>query len=487
MNIHKILVYVFFVGLSQPSRGQSADQPLKLGLMEAVDYAKTKSPSARVIKFTYQSASWQYVVSKSMNFPNISIGGNLPGLNRSINSITQNDGTVLYLQQSLASSRIGLNIEQNILPTGGSIFVSSGLGRIDLFGNQKSNYWQSQPVIIGISQPLFKFNRMKWTRKQDILRYNSAGRQRLEAIEDLSMRVTNAWFELYMAQLQLSNAALNVQFNDTLFKISKGRFDLGKIAETDLLQMEFALLNAQNMMEQTRLDLGRAEEQLKNILGIDKSTKIELSAPPGIIPMLIDTAEAVKQALENRSDIEQMKIRKNDAIMNMKESSLNRFFQADLNANFGLNQTATDLSDAYKNPLNSQNFNVGFNIPVASFGRNRGNYLAAKNNYDAVVADMENNINSLMLDVKTAALQVKQLEKSVQLSQRAFEIAEKRYDLSRNRFLVGKIDMTNLTIAQNEKDNSLLSYLNNLQNYWIAYFRLRRLTLFDFEKMSKIN
>jgi hypothetical protein len=46
--------------------------------------------------------------------------------------------------------------------------------------------------------------------------------------------------------------------------------------------------------------------------------------------------------------------------------------------------------------------------------------------------------------------------------------------------LIGKIDITNLNIALNEKDTAKRSYLEALKSFWTAYYDLRRLTLYDF-------
>ena len=54
--------------------------------------------------------------------------------------------------------------------------------------------------------------------------------------------------------------------------------------------------------------------------------------------------------------------------------------------------------------------------------------------------------------------------------------------MAKNRYLIGKIDITNLNIAQNEKDLARLDYINTLRDFWLAYYRLRRITLYDFEK-----
>jgi hypothetical protein len=40
--------------------------------------------------------------------------------------------------------------------------------------------------------------------------------------------------------------------------------------------------------------------------------------------------------------------------------------------------------------------------------------------------------------------------------------------------------MDNLYQAQSEKDAALLGYLQALRGYWVAHYRLRRVTMYDF-------
>ena len=62
----------------------------------------------------------------------------------------------------------------------------------------------------------------------------------------------------------------------------------------------------------------------------------------------------------------------------------------------------------------------------------------------------------------------------------------KRYDITKKRYILGKITITDLNLAQQEQDRSLVQYLNSLENFWIDYYTLRRLTLYDFKKNKKI-
>ncbi len=54
----------------------------------------------------------------------------------------------------------------------------------------------------------------------------------------------DAFSDYYTATLGLDNALTNAAVNDTLYTLNKGRLEVGKIGENDLLQSELALLRA---------------------------------------------------------------------------------------------------------------------------------------------------------------------------------------------------------------------------------------------------
>jgi outer membrane protein TolC len=72
------------------------------------------------------------------------------------------------------------------------------------------------------------------------------------------------------------------------------------------------------------------------------------------------------------------------------------------------------------------------------------------------------------------------LRLQIEITKKADEVAQERYNVAQNRYLIGKIDITNLSIALTEKDQAKRSYLEALQMFWDAYYELRRITLYDF-------
>ncbi|MBC7861322.1 MAG: TolC family protein, partial [Bacteroidia bacterium] len=241
-----LLVVVFFI--SAFSFGQ---QTMSLSLKEVIDLAKGQSPVTKAAKTNFTSRYWQYRLFKSNYLPQLSLNGTLPNYNSSINAIVQDNGSNLFIKQSLLSTALGASISQNIGLTGGNIFVTSGVSRIDLLYNPNPGIvpgrsYLANPVLVGISQPVLGFNQLKWDRRIEPLKYEEAKRKLNEDMESVSSQATDLFFSLFLSQMTLEMQNENVKNQDTLFKISKGRYNLGKIAENELLQMELNFMYAQN-------------------------------------------------------------------------------------------------------------------------------------------------------------------------------------------------------------------------------------------------
>ena len=168
-----------------------------------------------------------------------------------------------FQSQAQNQSSFGLSVAQKIPLTGGTFSVTSGVTRIDQFGDQNSRKWQTTQVVSALQQDLFKPRTLVWDERVQSLSSSVAERQYLEAREDVAGNTANAFFELYSAQMTLANATLNAGVNDTLYTLSKGRYEVGKIGENELLQSELQLLRARAAVDDARLTRDRAEAALR--------------------------------------------------------------------------------------------------------------------------------------------------------------------------------------------------------------------------------
>lgn len=465
----------------------TAQQPMSLSLQDALSIAREKSALAKNIRADYKSNQYDFRSFMGSLKPQLSVNGVLPTYDSRLDNVTQPDGS--YKVQSLSRSNISANflLEQNLFWTGGSVFVGSNINQLVNKLPTKQTQYQTTPVVIGIKQPLNLYNPVKWNYIQQKLNITKATKQQIEDFEDLSVRITETYFDLYVANMELKNAQQNEQVNDTLYKISTGRFNVGKIAENELLQIELQLMNAKNAVTQSEVRVTVHTKKLQNLLGVEPGTTFTLQPVTDAPLVEVDVNTAIKEAKANRSDIVNYEMQENDAKMRLKRSKGNQFASGDIYLSYGLNQTAPTLSEAYKDHLNAKQVNIGYSIPLVGWGKNRNEVASSKQNLEAVQAQLDYNRKNFDIDVENTVNQFRQLQTTLFIAAKSDTIAQKRYDVARNRYLLGKINITDLGLAQDAKDKALIDYTRMLQQYWVAFYNLRRMTLYDFQKGEKIS
>ena len=451
-----------------------------LTLQQCIRNARTSGPSGAMARSAYESKESGYHSFAAANFPQLSLSGEVPGYSRSIIPIILPDGTTVFTPQSQASSSVSLSLTQRIPWTGGELSLSSGLNRIDLM-ESRSQYYRSNPLTMMLRQPLFQINTMRWDQEDRELRYRMASREFAEEMEECALDVTNKFFDLYLALMNSANASLNLAINDTLYKISTGRYNVGKIAENDLLQSELAYLNAQTQLENANVGLHRSEENLRVAIGVSAGTSIMLLPPSRIPGTVIDPSLALAQARENRSDAIGFGLQRLTAERRVMQAKSDNSFNATMTASLGYNQRAPVLPDAYNNLLNQQQFSLGFSIPIFRWGAGSSAVDAALADQKRTETSVDQQLHDFEQEVLYQAARLNLLGKQVAVSAKSDTIAQRRFDVAKERYLIGKIDIPNLFLAQSEKDNARRASIQTLWDYWSTFFRVRRLTLYDFE------
>lgn len=451
-----------------------------LTLRDCIRLARANGPLAAMAHHAYESKQSSYRSFSATLYPQLTLQGDVPGFYRSITPIILPDGSTVFTPQSQANSSLSLSVSQKIPFTGGELSVSSGLNRIDLL-ESKSQYYRSSPFSMSLRQPLFQINTMRWDLGAQEIRYKMASREMAEALEEGAIDVANKFFELYLASMSSSNAAINLANNDTLYKVSKGRFNVGKIAENDLLQSELAYLNAQTQLENANLGLSRAQQNLRIALGYGPSTYIVVLPPDEIASASIDPSVALAQARKYRSDVLNFELQQLTAERNVSQARSDNFFKATMTASLGFNQRAPLLPDAYNNLLDQQQFSLRFDVPIFRWGAGTSSVDAALADQKRADVSVERQRHDFDQEVLYQVSRLNLLQKQVAVAAKSDTIAQRRFDVAKERYLIGKIDIPNLFLAQSEKDNARRAHVQTLWDYWTTYFRVRRLTLYDFE------
>lgn len=451
-----------------------------LTLQETVAIAQTNSPAATVARLNFAQTQWNYQAYRAQFLPSLFLNGSAPGINRAITEIPQDDGTVVYVEQNRTLSNASLSVGQVLPMTGGEVSVSSGLSQVNnQFGDLETSQWRSTPVLINYTQPIFQFNALKWDRRTEPLRYEVARRAYAETLEGAAVQATSRFFDVYIAEMNVDIAAANVAVNDTIYVLSQGRYEIGKIAENDLLQSELALLNARSDLATARIAYQEALQALKLTLDLAYDAEVEIVPPASVPNLVIDPDEAVARARRNRSAFLDLELQELEARRDVVRARRLNGFTASLTASYGLNQSATTLDDAYIDPLDQQRFGVSFQMPIWRWGQGNAAIASASAVQDRVAQEATLRRKELQQEAYFEALQLQLLQQQVAVAAKADTVAARRFEVAKNRYLIGKIDITDLFNAQREKDTARRSYIQTLRQFWTSYFDLRRLTLYD--------
>lgn len=455
-----------------------------LTLEESLKLACEASPDAQAARHTFRTAYWNYRYHKANYLPSLTLTSN-PYLNRSISKVTQGDGTVRYVEQNLLSSDLSLSLTQNVPWTGGTLSVQSSIDRLDLF-NDKTTSWQTAPVFLTYSQQLFGYNSMKWDRRIEPAKYTEARRSYVETVEFVKASAVSRFFSLALAQSNLESARQNFAQADTLYRIARGRYEMGSITESDMLQLEVKRLNEETALLNAGTQLDYAMQALRSYLGITTDDSLVIHTD-SIVPIFtVNPDRALSIALQRSPDVLSWQRRLTQADADVSYAKSQAGLKADIYLRFGLTQTANRFKEAYRNPMDQQYVSIGLSLPILDWGRGKGRIQVARSQRELVAIQVEQAETDFEQNIRRIVAQFNLAARRVGISRRTAETAERHYDVARRLYVMGKTTVLELNNALNEKDSARQSAMSALETYWNLYFTLRSLTLYDFEKDREI-
>ncbi len=444
--------------------------------------AKNNSPASKQAETRKENSYWQYRFYKTEYNPQLRLTGNIPTYNKGVNSVLQDDGTISYRYVDQTDNIIQLGLIQPISFTGGEVSVNTNLNYFKDYRNEAllGEQWSGTVMNIRLTQPIMSFNRLRWQRKTEPLVFEESKRQFVEQNELISKEAVDRFFSVIENQIALQIAQFNLANNDTIYKIEQGRYNIGTTSKDKLLQVELQLLRSRQDVAQARLNLQTASLLLRSFIGIANSDPIELMLPEVIPQFDVNVDEALTYARQNRSDYIAFQRRRIEADRGVAQAKGERFRGTSITAAYGLNNNGFAVDEIYNEPLEQQMINLSLSVPILDWGRNKSytrTAMANKKLNDYIIAQDEVTFEQ---DVYTKVGQFEMLRLQIEITKKADEVAQERYNVAQNRYLIGKIDITNLNIALNEKDDAKRSYINALKQFWLAYFELRKTTLYDF-------
>jgi outer membrane protein TolC len=480
-TLHLFLFLILFV--------HSLSAQIKLTLDESIELAVDSSLQAFRAKNQYMANYWAYMSYKAGRLPSLILQAT-PLQYRSdfTRRYDSNADVDVYRRQESLYSSGNLSISQNFDLTGGTFYLDSELGYIRNFGNKDvPAQFSSVPVRIGYSQSLFGFNGFKWDKKIEPLKYQKAKTQYLYSQEEISETAIQYFFTLALAQMEYDMALKNVASSDTLYRIGQERQKIASISQSDLLTLKLDAVNARNALKNTEISLKRAMFAFVSYLHLDRETQVALELPNRPRDIQIAPDVALEYARQNNPDFMANKQELLEAEREVDRTKKSSNFDASISASIGFNQVSGNFRNVYRKPFQQEDIiSIGLSLPIVDWGVRKGRANMAVNTLNVTKISIQQREQSIEQDVVMTVNDFNVQQDLINSAEEARELALLAYNVTRERFIIGKADLNSLTLSLNRQDSAQRNYLSALRDYWLNYYKLRKLTLFDFLRQEEL-
>jgi outer membrane protein TolC len=487
------LIFVILV-LSATSLTAQEEQQAASGtkyvftLEDVVQLAKEQSLNAIRARHSFRASYFNYMSYKATFLPKLTLRTNPLDYDHSYAAVegidAQGNYTITESKKNVLSSTANLDLSQNIGFTGGVVSLGSDFSRRQNLddGSDNATQYNTTPIRLSVNQPLNGYNSLRWQKKIEPLIYEEARQNYVMQMEQIAQIAADYFFALARAQVTLKMREMNYSNSKTLYEISQGRYLIGTIAEDALLKMELTYMQAESDLNTARINIVADQNRLRSFLGFKDDVEIQLQEESHVPDLKVSYDKALELALSRNPNIilynRQILEKERDAAFAKSEKGIT----LSLNGSFGLDKKASTLKDAYSpNFDDRENVRAGVTIPILDWNQARNRYRNAQSQLEVTQTQMEQNKVDFQQNVYLQVMQFNMQENQVRIATKADTIAQKGYDVSYQRYMIGKVSVTDLNIASTDKDNARTRYIETLGAYWRLYYEVRRLTLFDFQ------
>lgn len=465
-----------------------AQQRVTLDLDRTVRLATDSSLSVQKYQSVYDVSRYQYLSWQASRKPQLSLESTPVSYQRYMTQryLSAEDRDV-YRQQRMFYSQAGIYATQTMESWGGEFYGSTQLGFLRSLGDDDKTQFMTVPIKVGYKQDLLFFNPLKWNRQIEPMKLTLAEKTLAYGIETTSEEAVGKFFTLALAQEQLRMAEEYLASCDTIYSIAERRYRIASISKAELSILELQKTNARTTLANARISRSRAVQDLATYLGMERSTDIELIIPAVMQNLHVDAKEAIQHARENNPQYLSSREAVTEARRDAERARIEKNFSVSLDASVGLNQVADRFADAYRHLLSQDMATITLSVPLKDWGKRKNAYLAARSTVEAKERAEQEAARDTELDVVLTVADFNERQDIVETARQALTIAEDAYAQTLQRFIKAQADAYSLSVAQSHWQTARQNQIASLQNYWLTYYHLRRLTLFDYQRHQPIS
>src|SRR5262245_60737510 len=290
-----------------------------------------------------------------------------------------------------------------------------------------------------------------------------------DAADLVALAVGGAYLQVIAAKARIEASRAQLETANALYQQAIEQRQAGVIAQTDLNRAQIQALTEQQRLVTLQNDLAKQKINLARLTGLppnemyDTTDLVPFSPPP---PMGL--AEALRYAMECRSDLRAAEAQVRAAEKALSAARAQRLPSASIYADYGV---------IGKNPSQSHGtFTVvgTLSFPIWLGGRISGDIEQAKAAVSQRRAELEDIRGQIEREVRDAFLDMQAAASQVEVSLKNIQASTQNLDLSRQRFDAGVSDNVEVVRSQEDVANAKFDHINSLFSHNLSKLSLAR-------------
>ena len=457
-----------------------------LTLDNALEIANSNSPSIKAtllsLERSEQSLKAQNAALKS------SFSLNVTPFSYSKNRSFQDYQSVWNTSETTQSFGT-FTIAQPILPTDGTISLNNRFGwqnnKSENAGNTANKSF-SNNLYLSLNQPLFTYNRTKLNIKS--LENDLENAQLNYAMQKLNLekQVTQTFYNVYFAQMQLSISKTELDNTQKTFELTQNKVDAGLAAKEELYQAEVNLASAKSTVQNNQVSLDNTKDQFKQYIGMNINDEITVMANINSTPVSVDMAKALEYGQKSRMELRQRQISIESAQFTMIQTRALNEFKGSLDLSVGIIGTDSHLADIYQTPTQNPKVSVSFNIPLYDWGEKKARIAAQQASIESAKLSLSNQEIQITIDIRQVCRSLQNLVNQIDIAKQNEENSQRTYAINQEKYKNGDLTSMDMNLYQTQLSSKSMTYAQALIDYKIGLLNLKIQSLYDFEKNEPV-
>jgi len=324
---------------------------------------------------------------------------------------------------------------------------------------------ENTSAVVSLSQVIFDFGKT-------FASTDAARRLAEQAQEDVELQrqlitltVKESFININFARRLIRVQEQALERADLNLKSARGFFEVGTRPKSDVARAEVDVANARVLLIQARNAERLARVALNTAMGIAADTPTEVQDNLVYQAMTIDRAQLLSQALAQRPESKQARLRVSEADARMRRAF--RDFFPDIAGTAFYGGTRADLNEIWE---------IGLSLQWTIFdGGNRiARFRETKASVDAAAFRVKATELDISREVEQAQLNVNEAQERIGAAQIAVASAQENFRLAQGRFDAGVGTILELTDAQLFLTQAQSTEAQALADYRIGVARLER-------------